>query len=73
MLISKASAGDGKFPVLVGEWSIESVADNKFAERTKNLNTGLYAFGKYTRGSAYWTAKFSGNVKVEGEGVQCDY
>lgn len=70
---AKASAGDGKFPVFVGEWSIETVADNKFANRAKNLNTGLYAFGKYTQGSAYWTAKFSGNVPVAGEGVQGDY
>jgi hypothetical protein len=38
---AKASAGDGKFPVFVGEWSIETVADNKFANRRKNLNTGL--------------------------------
>ncbi|KAJ4355201.1 hypothetical protein N0V95_003161 [Ascochyta clinopodiicola] len=70
---AKLSAGDGKFPVFVGEWSIQTAADNKFANRRKNLNTGLYAFGKYTQGSAYWTAKFSGNVKVEGEGVQGDY
>ncbi|CAN9202204.1 unnamed protein product [Alternaria alternata] len=70
---AKASAGDGKFPVFVGEWSIETVADNKFANRRKNLNTGLYAFAKYTRGSAYWTAKFFGNVPVVGEGVQGDY
>lgn len=67
---AKASAGDGKFPVFVGEWSIETAADNKFANRAKNLNTGLYAFGKYTQGSAYWTAKFYGNVPVAGEGVQ---
>ncbi|KAI4686920.1 uncharacterized protein J4E84_005291 [Alternaria hordeiaustralica] len=70
---AKASAGDGKFPVFIGEWSIETVADNKFANRQKNLNTGLYAFAKYTRGSAYWTAKFFGNVPVAGEGVQGDY
>ncbi|KAF2853430.1 glycoside hydrolase family 5 protein [Plenodomus tracheiphilus IPT5] len=70
---AKISAGDGKFPVFVGEWSIQTVANNKFANRAKNLNAGLYAFGKYTQGSAYWTAKFFGNVPVEGEGVQGDY
>lgn len=70
---AKLSAGDGKFPVFVGEWSIQTATDNKFANRRKNLNTGLWAFAKYTRGSAYWTAKFSGDVKVEGEGVQGDY
>lgn len=70
---AKISAGDGKFPVFVGEWSIQTVEDNKFSNRAKNLITGLYAFGKYTQGSAYWTAKFFGNVPVDGEGVQSDY
>ncbi|KFY17055.1 hypothetical protein V492_00915 [Pseudogymnoascus sp. VKM F-4246] len=69
----KASAGDGKFPVWIGKWSIQTASDNKFANRRKNLNTGLYAFNKYTQGSAYWTAKFYGDVPVEGEGVQGDY
>ncbi|KAH7348892.1 putative cellulase [Rhexocercosporidium sp. MPI-PUGE-AT-0058] len=70
---AKASAGDGKFPVFIGEWSIQTVADNKFVNRRKNLNTGLYAFGRYEQGSAYWTGRFFGNVPVEGEGVQGDY
>lgn len=70
---AKASAGDGKFPVWIGEWSIQTASNNKLANRRKNLNTGLYAFNKYTQGSAYWTARFYGNVPVEGEGVQGDY
>jgi aryl-phospho-beta-D-glucosidase BglC (GH1 family) len=70
---AKASAGDGKFPTWVGEWSIEAASNNLFANRAKNLNTGLYAFDKYTHGSAYWTAKFSGTAPVAGQGVQADY
>jgi hypothetical protein len=70
---AKASAGDGKFPVFVGEWSIQTASNNLFSMRKQNLNTGLWAFSKYTHGSAYWTAKFSGNVAVGGEGVQGDY
>lgn len=70
---AKSSAGDGKFPVFVGEWAIQTVSDNLFSTRAKNLNTGLYAFAKYTRGSAYWTAKFSGNATVVGQGTQADY
>ncbi|KAH6662101.1 putative cellulase [Halenospora varia] len=70
---AKSSSGDGKFPVWVGEWSIQTVSDNKFVNRKKNLNTGLWAFGKYEQGSAYWTAKFFGNVSVDGEGTQGDY
>jgi hypothetical protein len=38
-----------------------------------NLNTGLRVWAKFARGSAYWTYRFSGNVPVEGEGVQGDY
>jgi hypothetical protein len=70
---AKASVGDGKFPTFVGEWSIQAELDNTFASRAKNLNTGLYAFNKYTAGNAYWTAKFFGNATVDGQGVQADY
>lgn len=69
----KTLAGDGKFPVFVGEWAIQTMSNNKFANRAKNLNTGLYAYNKYTQGNAYWTAKFLGNVSIAGEGVQADY
>ena len=47
--------------------------NNTFTLREKNLLTGLYAFNKYTSGSAYWTAKFLGTAKVDGEGTQQDY
>jgi len=67
------AAGDGKFPVFVGEWSIQAAGDNTFASRAGNLNTGIKVWDQYTRGSAYWTYKFSGNVPVAGEGVQGDY
>ena len=70
---AKTSAGDGKFPTFVGEWSIQTATDNKFANRAKNLNTGIYAFSKFTHGQTYWTAKFSGNIPVDGQGVQGDY
>ena len=68
-----AASGDGKFPVFIGEWSIQAEIKNTFAGRQKALNTGLYAFSQYARGSAYWTAKFSGNATVNGEGTQADY
>jgi aryl-phospho-beta-D-glucosidase BglC (GH1 family) len=70
---AKNSVGDGKFPVFVGEWSIQAASNNTFASRAVNLNTGLRAWDKYTQGSAYWTYRFSGNVAVGGEGVQGDY
>lgn len=70
---AKALAGDGKFPVFVGEWAIQTLSNNRFANRARNLNTGLWAYNKYTQGNAYWTAKFLGNVSVAGEGTQSDY
>jgi hypothetical protein len=70
---AKTLAGDGKFPVFVGEWSIQTSANNRLENRAKNVNTGLYAYNKYTQGSSYWTAKFLGNVSAEGEGAQRDY
>ncbi|KAF5011903.1 hypothetical protein FDECE_2036 [Fusarium decemcellulare] len=70
---AKASKGDGKFPVFVGEWSIQAAQNNTFASRSKNLNTGIAAWAKYTRGSAYWTYRFYGNASVNGEGTQGDY
>jgi hypothetical protein len=70
---AKSSAGDGKFPVFVGEWSIQAATRNTLASRPTNLNTGVAAWKQYTRGSAYWTYKFFGNVPVDGEGVQGDY
>ncbi|CAF3474606.1 unnamed protein product [Fusarium graminearum] len=69
---AKASA-EPKFPVFVGEWSIQATSDNSFSSRAINLNTGLKSWSKYTRGSAYWTWKFFGNVPVDGEGTQGDY
>ncbi|KAK5714927.1 hypothetical protein LTR15_010343 [Elasticomyces elasticus] len=70
---AKTSAGDGKFPTFVGEWSIQTELNNLYANRKKLLNTGLYAFSKYTHGSAYWTAKFTGTAIVAGQGTQADY
>ncbi|GJP96992.1 glycoside hydrolase [Aspergillus niger] len=70
---AKNGAGDGKFPVFVGEWSIQAQYNNSFADRDEALNTGLYASAKDSQGSAYWNAKFSGNATVDGQGTQADY
>ncbi|KAJ5085493.1 hypothetical protein N7532_010264 [Penicillium argentinense] len=70
---AKATPGDGKFPVFVGEWSIQALYNNSFVLRERNINVGLAAFHKYAHGSSYWTWKFSGNATVGGEGTQTDY
>ena len=70
---AKATPGDGKFPVFVGEWAIQSLYNNSFALRERNLNVGLGAFHKFAHGSSYWTWKFSGNATVDGQGTKADY
>ncbi|KAI9708499.1 MAG: hypothetical protein M1820_003960 [Bogoriella megaspora] len=70
---AKSSAGDGKFPVFIGEWCIQTLFGNSFSFRKQNVNAGLHAFSKYASGSSYWTAKYLGNGTVLGEGTQEDY
>lgn len=70
---AKASPGDGKFPVFVGEWPIQALSDNSLALRERNLNVGLAAFHAYVHAASYWIWKFSGNATVVGQGTQADY
>ncbi|KAE8337235.1 hypothetical protein BDV24DRAFT_103921 [Aspergillus arachidicola] len=70
---ARSKAGDGKFPVFTGEWAIQTLYQNSFALRERNVNAGLDAMYKYSQGSCYWTAKFSGNATVNGQGTQADY
>jgi aryl-phospho-beta-D-glucosidase BglC (GH1 family) len=70
---ARAKAGDGKFPVFTGEWSIQTGLNNSFVLRERNINAGLDALYTYSQGSCYWTAKFSGNATVKGQGSQRDY
>ncbi|KAL5051192.1 glycoside hydrolase superfamily [Aspergillus fruticulosus] len=59
---AEESPGDGKFPVFIGEWSVQAEFDSTFAGREQALITGL----------SYWTAKFHGNATVDGESTQAD-
>ncbi|KAJ5281861.1 hypothetical protein N7478_007233 [Penicillium angulare] len=70
---AKASKGDGKFPTFVGEWSIQTGANNSLGLRGKNVREGIEAWGSFTRGSSYWTGKYLSNATVEGEGEMGDY
>ncbi|KAL2866271.1 glycoside hydrolase superfamily [Aspergillus lucknowensis] len=70
---AQESAGDGEFPVFIGEWSFQAGFENTLVGRERALNTELSAFGALTQGSSYWTAKIFGNTTVDGEGVQADY
>ncbi|KAH8425758.1 glycoside hydrolase family 5 protein [Aspergillus melleus] len=70
---ARTKSGDGKFPVFVGEWSIQAAKNNSFALRERNFNAGATAFRTHMQGSTYWTAKFTSNVTVDGQGTQGDY
>ncbi|KAL2110438.1 hypothetical protein VUR80DRAFT_1153 [Thermomyces stellatus] len=70
---ARNSAGDGRFPVVIGEWSIQAASNNTFDSREVNLNTGLGAWSQYTQGSIYWTYKSLGTETVDGEGTLGDY
>jgi hypothetical protein len=48
-------------------------SNNTLASRKDILNAGLHAFSTYGHGSSYWTANFTGNTTVSGEGTQSDY
>ncbi|KAK8058197.1 glucan 1-3-beta-glucosidase precursor [Apiospora phragmitis] len=64
-----ADADDGNtFPVFTGEWAIETMYNNSLDARKDILNAGLAAFGKHTKGSAYWTGKVVSNEAVAGQG-----
>lgn len=70
---ARQKSGNGKFPVFMGEWAIQTTTKNSLALRERNLNAGLAAFVHYAQGSCYWTARFTGNETVPGQGIQADY
>lgn len=69
----KPLSGHGKFPIFVGEWAIETSGNNNLEDRKNNINNRIYAFSKYTLGSAYWTAKVARDGLVNGEWNKTDY
>ncbi|KAL4868124.1 hypothetical protein BDV12DRAFT_209354 [Aspergillus spectabilis] len=70
---AETKSGDGRFPVFVGEWSIQAAFNNSLQARERNLRAGLKIWREFGMGSAYWTARFEGNTTVDGEGSQKDY
>ncbi|KAF2221338.1 endo-beta-1,3-glucanase [Elsinoe ampelina] len=63
-----------KFPVFVGEWSLEVAFNNTLKLRERNLKTAVKAWTQYGAGSAFWTAKVtSDDLLVPGEGSKTDY
>jgi hypothetical protein len=66
-------AEETKFPVFIGEWSLQSMYNNTFASRKTIFDTQRYAWNKYTAGGAFWTAVSYSTAAVDGEGTQREY
>ena len=66
-------AQETKFPVFIGEWSLQTMYNNTFLGRKTIFDTQRYAFSKYNAGSTFWTAVSYATTAVDGEGTQRDY
>ncbi|KXT03799.1 hypothetical protein AC578_732 [Pseudocercospora eumusae] len=66
--------GDGKFPVFIGEWSLQTLYNNTLSYRKTLYDTQVYAYQKYASGSAFWNYKMLNDQDtVDGEGKLQDY
>ncbi|KAF5598359.1 glycoside hydrolase [Fusarium pseudocircinatum] len=72
---AKYLAEETKFPVFVGEWSLQTMYNNTLSvpNRKTIFDTQRYAWQKYVAGGAFWTAVSYSNTPVDGQGVQRDY
>ncbi|THZ15027.1 hypothetical protein D6C90_10130 [Aureobasidium pullulans] len=70
---ASAAPGDAKFPVFIGEWSLQTLYNNTYDNREELFNTQRYAWSHYVQGGAFWGAVFNGTDPVDGEGTQRDY
>ncbi|KAF8850655.1 glycoside hydrolase [Acephala macrosclerotiorum] len=70
---ASALKGDSKYPVSVGEWSLQTMYNNTYANRKTLFDTQRYAWATNAQGGAFWTAKFYGDVAIDGQGTQGDY
>ncbi|THV72926.1 glycoside hydrolase, partial [Aureobasidium pullulans] len=70
---ASVAPGDGKFPVFIGEWSLQVLYNNTYEARESIFNTQRYAWSRYVQGGSFWGAIFNGTDSVDGEGTQRDY
>ncbi|KAJ4379019.1 hypothetical protein N0V86_005896 [Didymella sp. IMI 355093] len=66
-------AEETKFPVFVGEWSLQTMYNNTLAGRKALFDTQRYAWNKYVSGGTFWTAVSYSTSLVDGEGTQREY
>ncbi|KAJ5669569.1 hypothetical protein N7462_010639 [Penicillium macrosclerotiorum] len=65
--------GDGKFPVYVGEWALQTLYSNSYANRKTLFDTQRYAWSYYVQGGSFWNIKHNSSAVVSGQGTQRDY
>ncbi|KAF5585848.1 glycoside hydrolase [Fusarium subglutinans] len=72
---AKYLAEETKFPVFVGEWSLQTIYNNTLSvpSRKTIFDTQRYAWQKYVAGGAFWTAVSYSTTPVDGQGIQRDY
>lgn len=66
-------AEETKFPVFIGEWSLQVMYNNTYADRKTLFDTQRFAWSEYVSGGTFWTAVSYSTAKVDGEGTQRDY
>ncbi|KAH8644972.1 hypothetical protein IG631_02436 [Alternaria alternata] len=66
-------AQETKFPVFVGEWSLQAMYNNTLNTRKTIFDTQRYAWNKYLAGGAFWNGVSYATAKVDGEGTQREY
>lgn len=66
-------AQETRFPVFVGEWSLQAMYNNTLAQRKTLFDTQRYAWTKYLAGGAFWNAISYSTASVDGEGSQREY
>lgn len=66
-------AQNSKFPVFIGEWSLQTMYNNTLEGRKTLFDTQRFAWQKYVSGGAFWTAVTYANTPVDGQGTQREY
>ncbi|KAL1586653.1 hypothetical protein WHR41_04650 [Cladosporium halotolerans] len=66
-------AENSKFPVFIGEWSLQTKYNNTLEGRKTLFDTQRFAWHEHVSGGAFWTAVSYANAPVNGEGTQREY
>lgn len=62
-----------RFPVFVGEWSLQVYYNNSLGARKGLFDTQRYAWEHYLSGGCMWNVHMYTNATVDGQGPQSEY